>query len=186
MKGGHGMSNRSFERMMKAFVLFMKDNNMLRVSEPMPLGLRKKLGNLEGKGTLIVKYQLLRCATGGDKTEMCLHYWIPQIPLLVDKLVSSCIEQGEVKDSFSFSHLCNKIVIAVGCDRGGGGLVNLMQSINRECGNTAQHSIPISVVEKEAEDYDVLKRTIYNKSAKNQLLPIFLDELCTFIYYAFY
>ena len=55
-----------------------------------------------------------------------------------------------------------------------------MRLINRECGNTAQHSIPISVVEKGAEDYDVLKRTIYNKTAKNQLLPILLDELCTF------
>ena len=39
MKGGHGMSNRSFERMMKALVLFMKDNNMLRVADPIPLGL---------------------------------------------------------------------------------------------------------------------------------------------------
>ena len=26
MKGGHGMSNRSFERMLKALVLFMKDS----------------------------------------------------------------------------------------------------------------------------------------------------------------
>ena len=55
-----------------------------------------------------------------------------------------------------------------------------MRLINRECGNTAQHSIPIPVVEKGAEDYDVLKKTIYNKTAKNQLLPILLDELCTF------
>ena len=126
MKGGHGMSNRSFERMMKALVLFMKDNNMLRVSDPIPLGLRKKMGNLEGKGTLRVKHQLIRCATGGDKTEMCLHYWIPQIPLLVDKLISSCIEQGKFEDSFSFSHLPNKIIIGVGCDRGGGDFINLM------------------------------------------------------------
>ena len=100
MKGGHGMSNGSFERMMKALVLFMKDNNMLRVADQIPLGLWKKMGNLEGKGTLKVEHQIIRCATGGDKTEMCLHYWIQQIPLLVDKLISSCIEQGEFEDSF--------------------------------------------------------------------------------------
>ena len=166
--------------MMKAFVLFMKDNNMLRDSDPIPLGLCKKMGNLEGNWTLRVKHQLIRCATGGDKTEMCLHYWIPHIPLLVDKLVASCIEKGKFKDPFSFSHLHDKIVLAVGCDRGGGDLINLMRLTNRECGNTAQHSIPISVVEKGAEDYNVLKKTVYNKSARNQLLPILLDELCTF------
>ena len=149
MKGGHCMSNRSFERMMKALVLFMKDNNMLCVSDPIPLRLRKKIGNLEGKGNFRVKHQLIRCATGGDKTEMCLHYWIPQIPLLVDKLIASRIEQGKFEDSFLFSHLPNKIVICVGCDRYGGDLIDLMQLINRICGNTAQHLVPISVVEKE-------------------------------------
>ena len=89
-------------------------------------------------------------------------YWISQIPLLVDKLISSCIEQGISEDSFLFSHLPNKIIIAVGCDRGGGDLINLMWLINRICGNITQHSIPISVVDKGAEDYDVLKKTIYN------------------------
>ena len=57
MKGGHYISNRSFERMIKALVLFMKDNNMLRVLDPISLRLRKKTGNLEGKGTLRVKQQ---------------------------------------------------------------------------------------------------------------------------------
>ena len=52
MKGGHGMSKRSFERMMKTLVLIMKDDSILRVSDPIPLGLRKKIGNLKGKGTV--------------------------------------------------------------------------------------------------------------------------------------
>ena len=55
-----------------------------------------------------------------------------------------------------------------------------MRLITRICGNTAQHSIPISVAGKGAEDYDVLKKTLYSKNAKNLLLPILLDELCTF------
>ena len=57
MKGGHYISNRSFERMIKALVLFMKDNNMLRVLDPISLRLRKETGNLEGKGTLRDKQQ---------------------------------------------------------------------------------------------------------------------------------
>ena len=112
---------------------------------------------------------------------MCLHYWIQQIPLSVEKLVSSCIKQGKFKDLFLFSHLLNKLIIGVGCNRSGGNLIILMRLINRICGNTAQHSIPISVVEKGVEHYKVLKKTIYNKNAKNLLLPIPLDKLSSFI-----
>ena len=97
--------------------------------------------------TLRVKHQHIRYTTGGDRTELCLHYWIPQIPLLVDKLISSCIEQRKFEDLFLFSHLPNKIIIGVGCDRGGGDLINLMRLINRIYGNNAQHLITISVVE---------------------------------------
>ena len=60
LKGGFGTSNRSFERMMKVMVLFIKDNNML---------------------------QLFGCATGGDKSKMCVHYWIPQIILLCHQCI---------------------------------------------------------------------------------------------------
>ena len=95
-------------------------------------------------------------------------------------MVSSCVEQGKFEHSFSFSHLCNKIIIGVGCDRDGRALIELMRFIIRICGNSAQHSIPTSVVEKGAKGYDVLKKTIYNKSATNLSLPILLDELCTF------
>ena len=63
-------------------------------------------------------------------------------------------------------------------DKGGGDVINMIRLGNRKDGNTAEHSIPISVVEKAAEDYNVLKKTIYNKAAKELLLPILLDELC--------
>ena len=100
--------------------------------------------------------------------------------MLVDKLILSCVKQGKFGDSFLLSHLPNKIIIGVDCDRGDDDLINLMRLINRTCGNTAQHLIPISVVEKGVEDYDVLKKSIYNKSATNLLLPILLDKFCTF------
>ena len=65
-------------------------------------------------------------------------------------------------------------------DRGGGDVINMLRIGNRRDGNTAEHSIPISVVEKATEDYDVLKKTVYNKEAKHLLLPLLLDELSIF------
>lgn len=48
-------------------------------------------------------------------------------------------------------------------------------------GDCAQHSITVLVVENAAEDYDVLvKIIIYNKHAKNPLLPVLFDELHMF------
>ena len=117
MEGGSGMANIAYERMMQAFVVYMKYNNMLRVSNPLPGKLYKKMGNLERKGTLPVKYQLVRCATGGGKTEMCVHYWIKQLPLLVDKLTASCIEQCRYEDSIDFSHIKHKNIICLGMDK---------------------------------------------------------------------
>ena len=113
MEGGSDMANIAYERMMKAFVLNLQDNNMLRVVNPLPGRLRKKMGLLERKGTLPVKYQLVRCATGGGRTEMCIHYWISHVPLLVDKLTASCIEQGQYEDSIDFSYLVKKILFVL-------------------------------------------------------------------------
>ena len=74
MEGGSDKGNIAYERQMKAFVLYLIDNNMLRVANPLPGRLRKKMGNLERKGTLSVKYQLVRCATRGGRTRMSIHY----------------------------------------------------------------------------------------------------------------
>ena len=108
MEGGFDMANVAYERVAKAIVLNMQDNNMVRVANPLPGRLRKKMGNLERKGTLPVKYQLVRCATGGGRTKMCIHYWIQHLPLLVDKLTASCIEQCQYEDSIDFSYLEQK------------------------------------------------------------------------------
>ena len=55
MEGGSDMTNIAYERMMKAFILNLQDNNMLCVANPLPGRLRKKMGTLERKGTLPVK-----------------------------------------------------------------------------------------------------------------------------------
>ena len=55
MEAGSDMANIVYKRMMKAFVLYFTDNNILRVANPLPGRLRKKMGNLERKRTLPVK-----------------------------------------------------------------------------------------------------------------------------------
>ena len=127
MEGGSDMANIAYERMMKAFALNLQDNNMLRVANPLPGRLRKKMGMLERKVILPVKYQLVRCATEGGRTKMYIHNWIAQLPLLVDKLkASSCIEQCRYEDSINFSYLENKNIVCLGMDKGGGDVINMI------------------------------------------------------------
>ena len=113
MKGGSDMGNIAYERMAKAIVLNMQNNNMLRVANPLPGRLRKKMGFLERKRILLVKQQLVRCATGGGRTEICIHYWIPHVPLLVEKLTASCIEQCQYEGSIDFSYLEEKTLFVL-------------------------------------------------------------------------
>ena len=108
IEGGSDMINVAYERMMKAFVLNLQDNNLVCVANPLPGRLRKKMANLERKGTLPVEYQLVRCAAGGGRTGMCIDYWTAQLLLLVNKLAASCIKQYQYEDSFDFSYIENK------------------------------------------------------------------------------
>ena len=124
---------------------------------------------------------MIMCSTAKDKTESCLHYFIRKISLLVEKLVASCMLQAQYEDSILFSSLTSKIIFAIGGDRGGGDLSNLLCLLNQVDGNCARYSIPKSVVEKAAEDYDVLKKTVLNKRARNLIQPILSDELSMII-----
>ena len=181
MRGGHGVSNGALDKMLQDFVRFLKYNNMLRVNNPLPGSLRAKMGKAEGFGSIPVDHEMIMCNTAKDKTESCLHYFIKNIPLLVEKLVASCISQDKFEDSILFSRLISKIVLGIGGDRGGGDLSNLLRLMNRKDGNCARYSIPISVVEKAGEDYDVLKTTILNKRARNLIQPILSDQLSMII-----
>ena len=51
-------------------------------------------------------------------------------------------------------------------DKGGCDVSNMIRLGNKKDGNTAEHPIPISVVEAVAEDNNVLKKIIYNKAEK--------------------
>ena len=181
MRGGYGVSNSAANQMMQDVVKVFKHNNMLRVQHPLPGSLRAKMGKAEENGTLSVDHQVTRCSTAKDKTEMCVHSWIRTIPLLIEKLVATCIIEGKYEESITISKLVNKILLGMGADRGGGDLINLIRLLNRKDGNCSRYSIPLAVVEKAAEEYDVLAKTLYNNRAKSLLQPLLNDELHMFV-----
>jgi hypothetical protein len=181
MRGGYGVSNSAVNKMLQDVVKLFKHNNMLRVKCPLPGSLRAKMGKAESNGTIPVDYQVIRCSTAKEKTEMCVHSWIRTIPLLVEKLVATCIRQGKYEESISISNLVNKILLGIGADRGGGDLINLIRLLNRMDGNCSRYSIPLAVVEKAAEEYDVLAKTLYNNRGRGLLEPLLNDELYMFV-----
>ena len=172
--------NEAVCRLLEDYNRYLQQYGMLRVKHPLPGSCRQKTGKVEGVGSLPVGHQLIECSTSLTKTEACMHYWIKQIPLLIEKLVAICEAQGKFETSIEFSRLINKIYFGIGSDRGGGDVIDLIRLINRIAGNCARYSIPMSVVEKATEDYDVLAKTIYNKRTRQLLQPILSDELCMF------
>jgi hypothetical protein len=181
MRGGYGISNSAANKMLQDVVKLFKHSNMLRVKCPLPGSLRAKMGKAESNGTIPVDYQVIRCSTAKEKTEMCVHSWIRTMPLLVEKLVATCIRQGKYEESISISSLVNKILLGTGADRGGGDLINLIRLLNRIDGNCSRYSIPLAVVEKAAEEYDVLAKTLYNNRGRGLLEPLLNDELYMFV-----
>jgi hypothetical protein len=109
MRGGHGISNSAANKMLQDVVRLFTHNNMLRVKHPLPGSLRAKMGKAEGIGYIPVDHEMIMCSTGKDKFESCLHYFIRKIPLLVEKLVASCMLQDQYEDSILFSSLINRI-----------------------------------------------------------------------------
>ena len=86
---------------------------MLRVNHPLPSSCRQKMGRIEGVESLPVDHQLIQCSTSLTKTESCMHYWILQIPLLIEKVVASCESQCKFEDSVEFSRLINKSILVL-------------------------------------------------------------------------
>ena len=60
---------------------------------------------------------------------MCIHYWITQLPLLVDKLTASYIEQCQYEDSINFSNMENKNILCLSMDKGGGDVINTIRLV---------------------------------------------------------
>ena len=144
-----------------------------------------KMGKAEGLNVIKANHQLIECSTGryhGEvKFEMVLHYFIDQVILVFERLVKAAIVSGTFQESLEVTKLCNKILVCIGCDRGGGDLILQMRIANRLDGNCSLYCIPISVVKKADESHRNLRKTIYNDTMRKMIEPLHNDEAFTFI-----
>lgn len=65
-----------------------------------------------------------------NKTELCLHYWITNVPLLAKKLTALCNKHNKFDKSSTFLSLTNKLIISVGGDKGGNDLSMKFRIVN--------------------------------------------------------
>ena len=121
--GKKAISNEAVCRLLEDYNRYLQRYGMLRVKHPLPGSCRQKMGKVEGVGSLPVGHQFIECSTSLSKTESCMHYWINQIPLLIEKLVASCEAQGKFETSIEFCCLINKICFGIGSGRGRGMLL---------------------------------------------------------------
>ena len=112
---------------------------------------------------------------------MVLHYFIDQVILIFERLVKAAIVSGTFQESFEVTKLVNKILVCIGCDRGGGDLILQMRFANRLNGNCSPYCIPISVVKKADKSHGNLRKTIYNDAMRRMIEPLHNDETFTFI-----
>ncbi|OEU21441.1 hypothetical protein FRACYDRAFT_235067 [Fragilariopsis cylindrus CCMP1102] len=166
-RAGWKMPSSAVAQIVKDIVHLLRLKNKLRVDKsPFEGRLRKKLGQLERDGSIPSTFEYVTCFITKDDTGKCIYYYIPNVPLLIERLVAGCLLEGEYEDSIDISFLKGKIIIRFGCDRGGGDLIMAISLANRRRGNSGRYSIPIGVVERATEIYSNLKKTVYSEARK--------------------
>ena len=113
-----------------------------------PGQLRTINGQLERNGAVPSTFEYVEYYVAKEDVEQCVYYYTESVPLLMERLVSGCVLEGEMVDSFAFSTFQNKTIFRFGADLGGGDLLMMIALANRLKGNHGCFSIPIGVVEK--------------------------------------
>jgi hypothetical protein len=139
-----------------------------------PTQLKQKIGAREREG-LPAEHTLIELKVTKEKTEPCVFYYIPNVPLLLENFIRESIVNNNQEDSIEFSNYENKHVFIEGADRGGGDLMMMLRYANRKKGNNGRHSVPIGVAEGATEDYDNLQKTIYSEERK-EIIQFLLSQ----------
>ncbi|CAB9505323.1 hypothetical protein SEMRO_227_G092400.1 [Seminavis robusta] len=129
-----------------------------------PLQLRKKLAKYSiDMFNLKLGFELASLEIGGNtRNERCLHVWIEDPAVAIQRLTQSALVAGKFEESFLFSNHKDEVVIVQGSDRGGDITANLVRLANRSGGNSSQHCLPLAFYEFGKESYFNLKQTIFN------------------------
>ena len=152
------------EMLLKRKKLLKNNNGKIFQSQ-----LRKRMGKEEREGTIPIRVVQIECQTSKEESGMVNYYFIENVPLVMERLASCSITDGSFRPSFELSSFEDKMMFKVGCDRGGGNVINMILFMNRKNGNSGKYSFPIDVVEGALETYSNLKKTVYSDDRKKIL-----------------
>jgi hypothetical protein len=140
---------------------------------------KKRVGDFE-RNALPIDFKIATCNAARGKEAARVFCWIDNVPLLIERLVCSSIVAGKQQPSIEFSSFEDHHTICDNIDRGGGDLICMLRNGNREDGNTAEHCIPISVVEGASEDHANLKKTVLSKD-RGEAVQMMIDKKLSII-----
>ena len=154
-----GLSGNGTGRVDK-FLRFAKDINIF------PPQLLKTLASAEKAFMIQPAVFQMELQVGKEKTQSCVWWHLKDPIAIMERLISSAINDNKFQESskFSSSNVQEVIYIAYGCDRGGESTTMLVRVLNQEDGNSAAYSQPICQYEDGAECYSNLAATIYSET----------------------
>ena len=127
-----------------------------------PTQLAPKIGTFEAENLLETLFYIVDAEVDEKKSKSCVFYYTPQIPLLMEMLTASSINDGSHLKSEDISFFKNTEIFFRGTDRGGGNTIDMVRLGNRNNGNCGKYCVPVSVLEGGGETYKNLKETSYN------------------------
>ncbi|CAB9519683.1 hypothetical protein SEMRO_1037_G234110.1 [Seminavis robusta] len=142
----------------------------------LPSSLRKNLAKFSmDTFDLKLGFELVALEIGGStRNRRCLHVWIREPAVAIQRLVQSALVAAKFERSLVFSNHIDELVVIQGSDRGGDITANLVRIGNRSGGNASQHCLPLSFYELGKESYFNLRQTIFNphKPTRNFLIGL--------------
>ncbi|CAB9516400.1 unknown protein [Seminavis robusta] len=145
----------------------------------MPQLLRKSIAKYSMDSfDLKLGFELVSLEIGGKtRNQRCLHVWIKQPAVAIQRLVQSAMIAGKFEESISFCNHRDELVVVQGSDRGGDITANLVRIANRFAGNSSQHCLPLSFYEFGKESYHNMQQTIFhpNKPTR-EFLQLLLNK----------
>ena len=152
------------------------DKNMKLV----PSRLKKKIGDVENSKFIKCFHNMIEARISETGSAQCVFYFLKNIPLLCEMLITSSLTEGKMEDSISFSHFRDTIIFGRGVDRGGSDVIALLRLVNRLDGNAGKYCIPTSILEEGSEDYENLKRTVLDPE-RNKTMDLLSAKKVHFI-----
>ena len=154
-------------------------SRLLNRPKLIPTRLKKKLGDKE-RLLPIVEHWLVEVEVKKDVKGMRVFYWVKNVPLLLELLVATTIQDGKKEDSFDFSNFVDTHIFVRGIDKGGEDVLDMVRYANRKDGNAGAFCVPISVLEDGSESHFNLAKTTLSKARSKVVEPLHQQMFQTF------